>query len=62
MNDVIDSLPFTLQVHEKIPVTTYKLTATSRNKVFSYEKTVELMGLDEGQSLNDDIYPCNCEN
>ena len=31
--DVIDSLPFNLQDHENIHVTTYKLTATILNKV-----------------------------
>ena len=36
MKDVFDSLPFNLQDHEDIPTTTYKLTATIRNKVFNY--------------------------
>ena len=62
MNDVIDSLPFNLQEHENILVTTYKLIATIRNKVFNYKQTVDTIELEEGQSLNDDIYPCNCEN
>ena len=60
MNDVFD--PFNLQEHENIPVTTYKLVATIRNKVFNYKQTVETIELEERQSLNDDIYPCNCEN
>ena len=45
-----------------MPVTTYKLTATNRNKVFNYKQTVESTEPDEGQSLNDDIYLCNCDN
>ena len=38
MKFIIDSLPFNLQDHENIPVTTYKLNATNRNEVFSYKK------------------------
>ena len=41
IKDVIDSLPFNVQDHESISVTTYKLTATIRNKVFNYKQTVE---------------------
>ena len=47
MKDIIDSLPFNLQDHENIPVTTYKLTATIRNKVFNCKETVEPIELDE---------------
>ena len=61
MKDIIDCLPFNLQDHENIPVTTYKLTATIRNKVFNCKETVEPIELDEQLSINDDIYPCNCE-
>ena len=62
MKDFIDSLPFSHLDRESIPVTTYILTATIRNIVFNYKQTVESKELDEGQPLNDDIYPCNCEN
>ena len=62
MKNIIEYFPFNLLDHENIPVTTYKLTATIRNKVFNYEQTVESIQLDEKQPLNDDIYPCNCEN
>ena len=62
MKDVIDSLHFNLEGHENIPETTYNLTATIRNKAFKYKQTGESKELDEGQLLNDDIYPCNCEN
>ena len=61
MKDIIDCLPFNLQDHENIPVTTYKLTATIRNKVFNCKETVEPIELDEYLSINDDIYPCNGE-
>ena len=62
MKDAIDSLPFNFQDHESIPVTTYRLTATIINKVFSHKQRVESIELDKRQLLNDDIYPCNCEN
>ena len=62
MKDVIGSLPFNLQDHENIPVTTNKLTATIRNIIFNHKKIVEPIELDEGESLNVDIYPCNSEN
>ena len=55
-------LEFNLQDHQNIPVTAYELTATIRNKAFNYKQKVELIELDEGQPLSDDIYPCNCEN
>ena len=58
----IDSLPFNLQDHENIPVTIYKFTATFRNKAFTYKQTVESIELNGGQSLNDDLCPCSCEN
>ena len=61
MKFIIDSLPFNLQHHENILVTTYKLTATNRNEVFSYKKTVESIELDKEQSLHYDLYPCNYE-
>ena len=38
------------------------MTVTIRNKVFNYKQTIESIKLDEEQSLNDDIYPCNYEN
>ena len=62
MKDVVDSLLFNLQDYEKIPVTTDKLTATIRNKVYKYKETVESKEVDEGQSLNDFIYTCYCKN
>ena len=38
------------------------MTATIRNKVFNYKRTVESIELDEEQSVNDDVYPCNYKN
>ena len=61
MKDIIDSLPFNLQNYENIHVTTDKLTATIRNKVFNYKERVESIKLDEEQSLND-LYLYNCKN
>ena len=61
MKDVIDFLLLNSQDHERIPVTTYKLTATIRNNIFNY-KQIESMELAKRQSLNDDICSCNCEN
>ena len=52
----------TFNTIKKIPVNTYKLTATKRNKVFNYKQTVKSIDLDEGQLLNDDISHCRCEN
>ena len=62
MKDAIDSLPFNVRYHGNISVTTYKLTATIKNKVFTYKQTVVPIELDEGQSLDDYIYSCNCGN
>ena len=62
MNDITDSLLFNLQDHENISITIYKLTGTIRNKFFNHKQIMELIKLYEGQSLNDDIYPCNFEN
>ena len=62
MKDVIDSLTLNFQDNENMPVTTYKLAATIEIKVFNYKQTVESIESDEGQSLNDDIYPCKCGN
>ena len=50
------------QDHENNPVTTYNMIATVGNTVFNYKQTVKSIELDEGLSLNDDIYPCNSEN
>ena len=36
----IDFLSFNLQDHENIPVTTYKLHASVRNKVFNYKQII----------------------
>ena len=55
MKDAIDSLQFNLQDHESILASTYKLTVTIRNKLFSYKQIVELIELDEGQLLNDEL-------
>ena len=62
MNDITDSLLFNLQDHENISITTYKLTGTIRNKFFNHKQIIELIKLNERQSLNDDICPCNFEN
>ena len=58
MKYVIDSLPFNLQGHENIPVTTYKPIATIRDKVCNYKQTLESIETDKGQSL----YLYNCKN
>ena len=38
MKDVINPLPFNIQDHENISVTTHKMTGTIRNKVFTINK------------------------
>ena len=53
MKNVINSLPFNIQDHENIHVTTDKLTATIRNNVFNYKERVESVEPHEKQSLND---------
>ena len=65
----MSSANFVAEIHSKLwhgralsTVLVYKLTATIRNKVFNSKQTVESIELDEGQSLNDNIYPCSCEN
>ena len=47
--DIIDSLPFNPQDHQRVPVTSCKLTTTIRNNVLNYKKTLGSIELDEGQ-------------
>lgn len=48
MKDVVDSLPFSLQDNENIPVNAWKLTATIWSKTFNYKQAVESIELDKG--------------
>ena len=48
MKDVVDSLPFSLQDNENIPVNAWKLTANIWSKTFNYNQAVESIELDKG--------------
>ena len=57
--DVTDSLPFNPRDYQSVSVTSCKLTTTIRNNILNYKKTLDSIELDEGQLLNDYIYPGN---
>ena len=57
---VINLLPADMQSDENIPMVTYKLNNTVRNKIFNYKQTVEDIRVDEEVSftLNTDLCKC----
>ena len=59
--DVISSLPSDLQSEDHIPVVTYKLGGTIRNKILNYKDTVESIYIDDEISFTRDTSSCECE-
>ena len=59
--DVISALPSDLQSEDHIPVVTYKLGGTIRNKILNYKDTVESIYVDDEVSFIRDTTPCDCE-
>ena len=59
--DVISALPSDLQSEDHIPVVTYKLGGTIRNKILNYKDTVESIYVDDEVSFTRDTTPCECE-
>ena len=56
----ISHLPEQLQCQENIPVVTYKLGATIRNKILNYKDTVESIYIDEDVSFITNTGDCQC--
>ena len=60
--EVIQLLPSELQTKENIPVVTFKLGNTVRNKILNYKETVNSIFADEEVSFSLDTDPCECAN
>ena len=60
--DVIHLLPAEMRVEDDVPMVTYKLSATVRNKIFNYKKTVEEIYINEEANLTSYSDYCQCSN
>ena len=58
--EVIALLPDELQKDENIPVVTYTLGSTIRNKIVNYKDTVNSILINTEQSPQLDLEPCDC--
>ena len=60
--DVISVLPEDLQGDDNIPVVTYKLGGTIRNKILNYKDAVESIYVDDEVSFSLNTTLCECQN
>ena len=58
--EVVSKLPSDMREKEEIPVVTYSLTNTIRNKILNYKETVESIYVDEDVSFTLNSESCNC--
>ena len=60
--EIIQLLPLKIQAEEHIPVVSYKLCGTIRNKILNYKETVSSIYVDEDVSFVTNSDECNCQN
>ena len=60
--DIVSALPEGMRNKEDIPVVTYKLGSTIRNKILNYKETVDSIFVDDEVSFTLNSEPCDCLN
>ena len=60
--NIVKLLPEKIQEQSHIPVVTFKLCNTIRNKILNYKQTVESIFIDEEVSFSTDTDRCDCQN
>ena len=60
--NTVNKLPPDMQTKDDIPMVTFKLNNTIRNKILNYKETVNSITVDEEVSFTLNSEPCDCEN